>query len=59
MGANLDRLRAELPAAAVDEWFDPALAERAAALARGQAQDLQTRFDGVRNAVSSTKDASP
>ncbi|TPG27357.1 lyase family protein [Variovorax guangxiensis] len=59
MRANIDRLRAELPAQAADEWFDPAFAQVAAALARRQAQDLQTRFDGVRNAVSSTKDGSP
>lgn len=59
MRANIDRLRAELPAQAADEWFDPSLADGAAALARQQTQDLQTRFDDVRHVTSSSKDGSP
>ena len=58
MRANIDRLRAELPAQAADEWFDPALAQGAAELARGQAHDLQARFDALHNSTSS-KDGSP
>lgn len=58
MRANIDRLRAELPAQAADEWFDPALADGSAELARGQAHDLQARFDALRNTHSS-KDGSP
>ena len=58
MRANIDRLRAELPAQAADEWFDPVLADGAAGLARAQAHDLQARFDAIRNNTSS-KDGSP
>ncbi|MCU4120761.1 lyase family protein [Variovorax sp. N23] len=58
MRANIDRLRAELPVQAADEWFDPALADGAAELARAQAHDLQARFDAIRNNTSS-KDGSP
>ena len=58
MRANIDRLRAELPAQAADEWFDPALADGAAGLARAQAHDLQARSDAIRNNTSS-KDVLP
>jgi 3-carboxy-cis,cis-muconate cycloisomerase len=44
MRANLDRLRAELPQDAADEWFDPALADHAASLARGQVQALRQQM---------------
>lgn len=36
MRANLDAVRAELPADVVDEWFNPALAQHAATLTRSQ-----------------------
>ncbi|WP_421954761.1 lyase family protein [Polaromonas sp.] len=36
MRANLDAVRAELPADVVDEWFNPALAQHAATLTRAQ-----------------------
>ncbi len=58
MRANIDRLRAELPVQAADEWFDPALADGAAELARAQAHDLQARFDALHHSHSS-KDGSP
>lgn len=58
MRANIDRLRAELPTQAADEWFDPALADGSAELARGQAHDLQARFDALRH-TNSSKDGSP
>jgi 3-carboxy-cis,cis-muconate cycloisomerase len=41
MRANLDTLRAELPADAADEWFSPELAAQAAGLAHAQADALQ------------------
>ena len=41
MLANLQALRAELPAAAADEWFSPALARHAAELTRTQLRALQ------------------
>ena len=44
MQANLERLRAELPAQAAAEWFDPALAQHAAALARTQVQSLREQL---------------
>ena len=44
MRANLDRLRAELPPEAADEWFDPALAEHAAGLAREQVAALRQQL---------------
>ncbi|KQM79731.1 lyase family protein [Xylophilus sp. Leaf220] len=46
MRANLDRLRAELPPAAAEEWFAPALADHAAGLAREQAARLRTLLAG-------------
>ncbi|MBS0451366.1 MAG: 3-carboxy-cis,cis-muconate cycloisomerase [Proteobacteria bacterium] len=41
MRANIDTLRAELPRDAADEWFDPALAQSAGALALEQVQLLR------------------
>ena len=41
MRANIDTLRAQLPRDAADEWFDPALAESAGALALAQVQALR------------------
>jgi 3-carboxy-cis,cis-muconate cycloisomerase len=41
MRANLDGLRAELPAEAAAEWFDPALAQQAASLARTRVAALR------------------
>ncbi|MEH3085159.1 MAG: lyase family protein [Xylophilus ampelinus] len=41
MRANLDVLRAELPASAAEEWFDPALARQASDLARAQVARLR------------------
>jgi 3-carboxy-cis,cis-muconate cycloisomerase len=57
MRAQIDRLRAELPHEAADEWFDPALADGAADLARLLLQALRTRFDTLR--ASTSKDVSP
>jgi 3-carboxy-cis,cis-muconate cycloisomerase len=45
MQSNIDRLRAELPREAADEWFDPALAEQAAATTLAQVKTLQTQLD--------------
>jgi len=44
MRANIDRLRAELPREAADEWFDPALAETAATIARAQVKILRAQL---------------
>ena len=41
MLVNLERLRAELPVQAAQEWFDPGLAQHAAALARAQVAALR------------------
>jgi len=41
MRANIDHLRAELPRDAADEWFDPALAQSAGALALAQVDALR------------------
>jgi 3-carboxy-cis,cis-muconate cycloisomerase len=41
MLANLQALRAELPAAAADEWFSPSLVRHAAELTRTQLRALQ------------------
>jgi 3-carboxy-cis,cis-muconate cycloisomerase len=41
MRANIDALRSELPREAADEWFDPALAEHSASLARTQVARLR------------------
>jgi 3-carboxy-cis,cis-muconate cycloisomerase len=48
MRATLERLRAELPAEAAAEWFDPALAEHAAHLARTQVAALRERLKETR-----------
>ena len=54
MRANIDRLRAELPREAADEWFDPALAEPAGAIALAQVMALasSTRHTGHRTMTS-------
>jgi 3-carboxy-cis,cis-muconate cycloisomerase len=44
MRANIDRLRAELPRDAADEWFDPALAVNAGQIALAEVKALQTRL---------------
>ncbi|MFS2099844.1 3-carboxy-cis,cis-muconate cycloisomerase [Variovorax sp. Varisp85] len=45
MRANIDRLRAELPRDAADEWFDPALAHNAGQTALGEVKALQARLN--------------
>jgi 3-carboxy-cis,cis-muconate cycloisomerase len=45
MKANLDRLRAELPAQAAQEWFDPALADQAGTLALAQVGSLRGQLE--------------
>ena len=45
MRANIDRLRAELPRDAADEWFDPALAHNAGQTALAEVKALQARLD--------------
>jgi len=44
MRANIDRLRAELPRDAADEWFDPALATRAGEIALAEVKALRARL---------------
>ncbi|MBO9513414.1 MAG: 3-carboxy-cis,cis-muconate cycloisomerase [Variovorax sp.] len=44
MRSNIDRLRAELPGTAADEWFDPALAGAAGETALAQALALQAQL---------------
>jgi 3-carboxy-cis,cis-muconate cycloisomerase len=44
MLVNLERLRAELPAQAALEWFDPALADHAAGLARAEVARLREQL---------------
>jgi len=44
MRANIDRLRAELPRDAADEWFDPALAHNAGQAALAEVKALQVRL---------------
>jgi 3-carboxy-cis,cis-muconate cycloisomerase len=41
MAANIDAVRAKLPAEAATEWFDPALAKHAAGLALAQVKALR------------------
>ena len=48
MLANIEHLRAELPKAAADEWFDPALAQDAGAIAQQQAAALRHRWNALR-----------
>ncbi len=43
MRANIDGLRAELPREAADEWFDPALAQPAGAIALAQIEALRAQ----------------
>ncbi|VTU17361.1 3-carboxy-cis,cis-muconate cycloisomerase [Variovorax sp. SRS16] len=45
MRSNIDRLRAELPREAADEWFDPALAAHAADITVALVKDLQAQLD--------------
>lgn len=45
MRANIDRLRAELPRDAADEWFAPALAHEAGQTALAEVKALQARLD--------------
>jgi len=54
MRANIDHLRAELPAQAADEWFDPALAQAAGEQALAQVQALRRQASD--NFKSSKKD---
>ncbi|RZI95192.1 MAG: 3-carboxy-cis,cis-muconate cycloisomerase [Variovorax sp.] len=44
MRANIDRLRADIPREAADEWFDPALAHNAGAIARAEVAALRTQL---------------
>ena len=44
MRANIDRLRAELPRDAADEWFDPALAARAGEIALAEVKALRAQL---------------
>ncbi|WP_447776107.1 3-carboxy-cis,cis-muconate cycloisomerase [Variovorax boronicumulans] len=44
MRANIDRLRAELPRDAADEWFDPALAVNAGQIAVAEVKALQAQL---------------
>jgi 3-carboxy-cis,cis-muconate cycloisomerase len=44
MRANIERLRAELPRDAADEWFDPALAHNAGQAALAEVKALQVRL---------------
>jgi 3-carboxy-cis,cis-muconate cycloisomerase len=44
MRANIERLRAELPREAADEWFDPALAHNAGAIALAQVAALRAQL---------------
>ncbi|WP_431509398.1 3-carboxy-cis,cis-muconate cycloisomerase [Variovorax sp. DAIF25] len=47
MRANIDRLRAELPRDAADEWFDPALAVRAGEIALAEVKALRARLPAI------------
>ncbi|MBF9267424.1 hypothetical protein I4I83_26350 [Acidovorax cattleyae] len=47
MRANLEALRAQLPAATAAEWFDPALAAHAGTLARAQIARLREAPSGT------------
>jgi len=47
MRANIDTLRAELPKAAADEWFDPALAQHAAGITLARADALRAQLEDV------------
>jgi 3-carboxy-cis,cis-muconate cycloisomerase len=48
MRANIDTLRAQLPKAAADEWFDPALAQHAAGVALAQVDALRAQLEHIR-----------
>jgi 3-carboxy-cis,cis-muconate cycloisomerase len=45
MRGNIERLRAELPSEAADEWFDPAMAGAASSIALAQVQALQDQLN--------------
>ena len=45
MRGNIERLRAELPAEAADEWFDPAMAGAASTIALAQVHALQDQLN--------------
>ncbi len=55
MRANLDTLRAELPAAAADEWFTADLATQAAALANAQADAIEAQLAPTSTTAHRTK----
>ena len=68
MCANLDALRAAIPAEAADEWFDPALALQAASLASPRFASLNTalralhpplRAASIKEAASARSSAAP
>lgn len=44
MRANIDRLRAELPSSAADEWFSPALADAAGDITMAQVASLRGKL---------------
>jgi 3-carboxy-cis,cis-muconate cycloisomerase len=48
MRANIETLRAELPADAADEWFSFELAEHCAELARAQARSLSAALNALK-----------
>jgi len=47
MRSNIDRLLAELPREAADEWFDPALAGPAGEIALAQVVALQAQLNSL------------
>jgi 3-carboxy-cis,cis-muconate cycloisomerase len=53
---NIDRLRAELPKTAADEWFDPALAQAAGATAIEHAGLLCTRLNRIERTENNEND---
>lgn len=55
MRANLDTLRAELPAEAADEWFTADLATQAAALANAQADVIEAQLAPTSTTAHRTK----
>ncbi|HJS05716.1 MAG TPA: 3-carboxy-cis,cis-muconate cycloisomerase, partial [Variovorax sp.] len=50
MRGNIERLRAELPAEAAEEWFDPAMAGAASTIALAQVDALQDQLNQGNNA---------
>ena len=55
MRANLDTLRAELPAEAADEWFTPELAKQAGGLAHAQADAIEAQLAPAKTSDQRTK----